>query len=102
MAKKKQARKYVTVSLSRDFIHDIDQFLKLSGYAKIYTSRADFIHRAIDKMLEDYEDREERLETRKLKDWYFRNLDKLQKRGIESWNDLLIRAMDYSERLDKK
>ena len=102
MAKKKQIRKYVTISVLREIINDVDFFMKESPYGKIFSSKSDFIHRAIDAKLDEYSDREVRLETQNLKRWYFKNLEKLAKRGINSWEDLLARSIDYSERLDKK
>jgi len=99
MVKNKHTRKYVTVSLSRDYIHDLDFFLKNSSYAKIYTSKADFIHKAINQVLEQYEFREVNNEVKELKDWYYKNTVKLQKRGINSWEDLFDRAITYSERI---
>ena len=98
MVKKKPTRKYVTISVLREIMNDLDIFMKDSPYGKLFSSRSDFIHRAIDEKLEHYNDREVRLETQKLKSWYFKNLEKLSKRGINSWEDLLSRAIDYSER----
>jgi len=102
MAKKKQARKYVTISILREYVYDVDFFMKHSPYGKLFSSKSDFIHRALDAKLDEYADREVRTETHKLKGWYDRNFEKLQKRGINSWEDLLERAIGYSERLGKK
>jgi len=101
MAKKKQVRKYVTISVLREIMDYLDLFIKESAYGKIYSSKADFIHRAVNEKLEDYFDRESRLETKKLYQWYGKNMEKLQKRGINSWEDLLTKAIDYSERFDE-
>ena len=102
MAKKKQVRKYVTISVSREYLDDVDYFIKNSPYGKIFSSKSDFIHKAIDAKLDEFAAREVTQETQNLKRWYFKNLDKLQKRGITSWEDLLAKAIDYSERFDKK
>ncbi len=101
MAKKKQARKYVTISVLREIMNDLDYFMKNSPYGTIFSSKSDFIHRAIDAKLEQYSDREVRREVLNLQNWYTKNSDKLNKRGIDSWEDLLDRAIDYSERVDK-
>jgi len=101
MAKKKQARKYVTISVLREYMNDLDFFIKHSPYGKLFSSKADFIHRALDDKLEYFNDREVRTEGRKLSQWYSENAEKLAKRGIDSWEELLSRAIDYSERLDK-
>jgi len=101
MAKKKQARKYVTISVLREVLNDVDYFME-THYGKLFSSKADFIHRAIDDKLDEYGDREARLEVMNLKNWYTKHSDKLTKRGVTSWEDLLERALDYSERLGKK
>jgi len=101
MVKKKQARKYVTISILREYVNDVDFFMKHSPYGKLFSSKSDFIHRAVDAKLDEYADREVRTETHKLKGWYDRNFEKLQKRGINSWEDMLERALDYSERFQK-
>lgn len=101
MVKKKHTRKYVTISVLREYMDDLDIFMKDSPSGKHFSSKSDFIHRAIDEKLEDYIDRDMRNESRNLSKWYYKNLEKLAKRGVHSWEELLIRAVDYSERLDK-
>jgi len=102
MAKKKQARKYVTVSLSRDVLNDVDFFLNYSPFGKVYNSRADFVHKSIQSLLDAILDREVRREVLNLQNWYTKHSDKLQKRGVTSWEDLLDRAVEYTERLGNK
>jgi len=100
MAKNKQARKYVTISILREYSNDLDSFME-TPYGKLFSSKTDFIHRAIDDKLEVYADREIRDETRKINNWYHKNSEKLQKRGINSITDLLDRAIDYRQRFQK-
>jgi len=52
-------------------------------------------------MLKNY-DRQARLEGRKLNEWYLKNMEKLAKRGINSWEELLLRSVEYAERLGRK
>jgi len=101
MAKKKQARKYVTISVSREVLEDVDYFIKHSPFGSIFSSKADFIQKAIDAKLDQYSDREVRREVLNLQNWYTKNSDKLTKRGINSWEGLLEKAIDYSERFQK-
>jgi len=100
MSKKKQTRKYVTISVLREVLNDVDYFME-THYGKLFSSKADFIHRAIDDKLEEYGDREARRDFLDLQNWYTKNTDKLQKRGIVSWEGLLEKAIDYSERFQK-
>jgi len=101
MAKKKQARKYVTVSVLREYLNDVDDFMNDSPYGKLFTSRSDFVHRALEEKLEYYYDREARNESHKLFSWYNKNIRMLEKRGIDSWEHLLEKSLRYAERLGK-
>jgi len=93
MAKKKQARKYVTVSVLREYLNDVDDFMN--------DSPSDFVHRALEEKLEYYYDREARNESHKLFSWYNKNIRMLEKRGIDSWEHLLEKSLRYAERLGK-
>jgi len=102
MAKKKDARKYVTISILRDALLQIDIFMKVNPFGSMYSSKSDFIHRAIESALNKHIDSTVKRDLVEVRTWYLNNAVMLRKRGINSFEELLNRAIDFSKVVGSK
>jgi len=96
MARNKDTRKYVTISVLRDALLQIDIFMKVNPSGNLYSSKSDFIHRAIEALLDKHIDMTLKKDLVDLRTWYLQHNDMLRKRGINNFEDLLNRAAKYS------
>jgi len=96
MARNKDTRKYVTISVLRDALLQIDIFMKVNPAGTMYSSKSDFIHRAIEASLNKHIELTLKKDLIDLRTWYLQHSDMLRKRGINNFEDLLNRAAKYS------
>jgi len=102
MARNKDSRKYVTISILRDALLQIDIFMKVNPFGSLYSSKSDFIHRAIEASLNKHIDSTVKKDLVEIRTWYLNNAVMLRKRGINSFEDLLNRAVDFSKAVGSK
>ena len=102
MNKNKQARKYISISVLRDAMTQIDIFMKVNPLGSLYSSKSDFIHRAIEAALNKHIEMTLKKDLVDLRTWYLNNADMLRQRGINSFEDLLKRAIDFSKAVGSK
>jgi len=102
MAKKKDTRKYVTISILRDALLQIDIFMKVNPSGSLYSSKSDFIHRAIEASLNKHIDSTVKRDLVEIRTWYLNKAVMLRKRGINSFEELLNRAIDFSKAVGSK
>ena len=96
MARNKSSKKYVTISILRDALLQIDAFIKYNPSGKMYSSKSDFINRAIEAALNKHLDFTVKKDLVEVRTWYLEHSDMLRKRGINNFEDLLKRAAKYS------
>jgi len=96
MDKNKQARKYISISVLRDAMIQIDIFMKVNPFGSLYSSRSDFVHRAIEALLNKHILGTLERDMVEVRTWYLEHSDMLSKRGINNFDELLNRAVKYS------
>jgi len=99
MVKKKQARKYISISVLRDAMLQIDTFMEVNPFGKLYSSRSDFVHRAIEALLNKHILGTLERDLVEVRTWYLEHSVMLRKRNINNFEDLLNRAVKYSHNI---